>query len=448
MRQAELLSALECPACRGGLALNVVTTPKLGRGTFGVLRCACTEYPVLDGIPIMLPGSVGMFEHTTGGASVEGLDRPALIRLILSGAGDEALVRCLAAPAMPLKLARISWRIANSGPVKRLAQWRGARRIRRLLANRDRITAREVLRTFYSAETPLGLEVGDYFALRFSQPRHLAALALAATLGPAESPLLDVACGVGHLAHYLTRRPTAVRVVGLDMNFHEVWLARHWVAPSGAYICANVADGLPIRTASMSAVIVSDAYHYFASRDAFNREVDRVAPVGPYILTRVGNAAVRPHEGTERTTEGYSSELGTAGVRVFSEQRLVRDYLRRRHPLAGPQEPSETLDAAKWLSFVVRGSAESPVPSGWPHAVGQLSINPCYAQTVDEARVRLDFRFPRTWYAYENHQMLEYHARTAELNAADLAALQAGTVTERLAALLDDFVIIGLPERY
>jgi len=294
MRKVELLPSLECPACRGNLAMRVVTTPSLGRDTFGVLRCACTEYPVIDGIPIMLSGAVGMFEHTTGGAAVEGLDRPELVRLILAGAGDEALVRCLSAPVMPLKLDRLSWRIANSGPGKRLARWWGARRIRKLLADRDQITAREVFRTFYASDTPLGLEVGDYFALRFSQPRHLAALALAATLGPAESPVLDIACGVGHLAHYLTRRPAAVQVVGLDINFYEVWLARHWVAPDGAYVCANVSDGLPIRTASMSAVIVSDAYHYFPFREAFNEEVTRVAPSGPYLLTRVGNAAVRP----------------------------------------------------------------------------------------------------------------------------------------------------------
>ncbi len=320
-----------------------------------------------------------------------------------------------------------------------------------LLRKRDLLTARDVLGFYYTGET-LSADMGDYFILRFGQPRHLAALALLSNLDEADRPILDVACGCGHLDHYLTCRPHPFRVIGVDLNYYHVWLARHWVAPRGHYICCNVADGLPFRPNSMSATIVSDAYHYFPKRAHFNREVERIAPGCIKILTRVGNRAVRPNEGAELSFREYLAELGGANIRTFSECRLVRDYLARRDPFGSEPESESALEGSKWLAFVINPPAKPiAVPARgalWPHAVGHVGLNPIYAKSVVAGETRLWFKFPRPWYAYENHQMLEYHARLATISATDIQMLQSGSWNSTLGELLDQFVLIGLPDRF
>lgn len=321
----------------------------------------------------------------------------------------------------------------------------------KVLASRDSLSARYVLQ-FYFRQEPLGSGTGDYFIHRVGQPRFLAALAVASTLAPDEKPILDVACGLGHLDHYLTCRGRRSPVIGIDMNFYHVWIAKHWIAPSAQYACCNVSDGLPFCDEALSAVVVSDAYHYLPMRDRFNAEVKRVAPGRPMLLTRVGNSEVMPNEGSESSLAGYLGEIGGRQIRVFSEESLVRDYLLRRNPLGRQDELTESLERCKWLTFVCNPTAEAsavqPEEEPYPHSVGRIGVNPIYRSLADNGRTRLTFQFPAPWFAYENHQMLEYHPRRAMFESADRTVLEAGGWNDSLERLLKQFVLVGLPERY
>lgn len=447
-----LLQLVQCPSCSAPFEFRAVPTPELARAECGVLSCRCTQYLVLDGIPILLSDRIGMFEHTTGAAVVSGPTVAEMVRLLVEGRGNEALVQCLAPPSWSVWLQRLRWRSPSSPPAKRVARWYGKHQIATLLRNCDSVTARDVLGFYFNRETLNPEFLRDYFILRFGQPRYVAALALLSNLDEAERPILDVACGCGHLDHYLTCRPHPLRVIGVDFNFYHAWIARHWVAPRAHYVCCNVADGLPFRPDSMSGTVVSDAYHYFSKRAHFNSEVERVAPGRTKILTHVGNRAVCPNEGVELSLREYLAELGDANIRTFSESRLVRDYLARRDPWVSEPEPETALEGSKWLSFVINAPAKPiAVLTGgelWPHAVGRIQLNPIYAKSIIAGQTRLSFTFPRPWYAYQNHQMLEYHARFATISATDIQTLQSGGWNSTLGELLDQFVLIGLPDRF
>jgi SAM-dependent methyltransferase len=192
----------------------------------------------------------------------------------------------------------LGWRLSKGSLAIRLARARGKRRVlRELLASRDASSATEVFRFFYRPESPLDIAVGDYFSLRFGQPRHLVAVCLLAQLPTDDKPVLDIACGCGHLDHYLTSRIDPLSVVGVDLNFFHAWIARHWIALAGAFVCANATEGLPFADNSFSATICSDAYHCIPERAQLNAEVRRCAPGRPGIITYAGNVGVMPNEG-------------------------------------------------------------------------------------------------------------------------------------------------------
>jgi SAM-dependent methyltransferase/uncharacterized protein YbaR (Trm112 family) len=441
-----LLPLLRCPSCRGTFDFTPAPANPLACAEFGVLRCQCSTFPVVDGIPIIQKNPVGMFEHTTGATQVAGTSPGRLVDLIEGGRAIEALLECLVFPlVLPLAKRVFGYRVAT-----RFGRWLCKRRLcAEVLAKRETITAIEVF-GFYQ-QSPYFHEIGHYFNLRLCQPRHLAALSLLANVRGSEEPLLDIACGLGHFEHYLSERREPVAAVGVDMNFFHLWIARHWIAPTCTYVCSNVSDGLPFGDGCFSAVFCSDAYHYIPNRHALLNEIARCAPSRPVILARAGNAEVMPKEGIERSVTGYLEEMNAAQVHVFGETDLLERYLERRNPLAEPPGDPESQRRSKWLSFSwnLAAAPGDLREEKWPHAVGTLGINPIYRRwgTAGDG-VTLWFEFPSTWYAYENHAMLSYHPQSVTLTAAQLAALRAGRTDESFEELVRQFVLIGMPRRF
>lgn len=58
------------------------------------------------------------------------------------------------------------------------------------------------------------------------------------------------------------------------------------------------------------------------------------------------------------------------------------------------------------------------------------------------------FQFPSTWYAFENAKMLDYHRPAITVDASAVGAIQEGELTPELAVLVEQFVLLGLPDRY
>ena len=55
----QFLALLQCPACSGDFAYAAVAT-KPGQGRYGVLTCRCSKYPVLDDVPVLMKGEIGI----------------------------------------------------------------------------------------------------------------------------------------------------------------------------------------------------------------------------------------------------------------------------------------------------------------------------------------------------------------------------------------------------
>ncbi len=453
--EQDLLPLLRCPKCHGAMQFSPAATGPLAGAEFGVLRCSCARYPIIDGIPILLDSRVGMFEHTTGTAQVSGVEPQRLVTLIEQGRGDDALLECLAFPILPPLVRRLlGWRLSNGPLGSSLGRWRCKRRLRAdVLARRRDNSASEVFGFFYQPDSPMDIVVGDYFNLRFGQPRHLAALSLLHNVLPDDKPLLDLACGGGHLDHYLTSRYEPLKIVGTDLNFFHLWIARHWIAPTGQYVCADAGDGLPFIDAGFSGTFCSDAYHYIPNRTALHREMERCAPGRLGMLTRVGNAEVMPNEGMERTAAGYVEDIGAPDTRVFAESSLLKCYLNRRNPLEQPRDDPDTVGHSKWLSFAWNVPAKlrdaAALAREWPHAAGTLRINPIYARNSVESGLHLRFAFPSIWYAYENGGMLAYHPRRLVLERGQMEAAREGaSATAVRDDLIARFVLMGMPQRF
>lgn len=444
-----LLAILRCPFCCGALAYTPVRQEYRNARECGVLECGCGQHPVLDGIPILMRGKIGFFEHTQGDVQYPGPEVEEVLRLVSTGRALEALLLCVAVPNRPVWFEKIPpRRIWRMRPVLELMARIRRRQMRlRCAADPSTFTAEEWMQAFFGKSSCLSGDLFSYFFYRYAQPRHLATLALTHIFRAETKPLLDLACGFGHLGHCLSHAGLAV--VGTDRNFMQLWAAQYCVDPGSRFVCSDADQRLPFADDSFSGTLCSDAFHYFRDKETTLQEIARCAPDTPLLLARVGNVLVQPNEGFELTPKEYTELSNSRPWEVYGETELLDAYLRRKPVLSEAAHNPSRVDGEKWLYLLQPGGIAPPPVGPWLHGIGQLAFNPIYdAATASDGGVRLTFRFPSKHYAFENAEMTGYHPAEVSVDAATVQAVRANQRTPEVLRLIEQMVVLGLPAKY
>jgi SAM-dependent methyltransferase/uncharacterized protein YbaR (Trm112 family) len=488
--KAAARALLTCPFCTGAIRTKSVTEGSEASIRYGILHCVrCNfEYPIIAGVGLILGPDefVDIKAETTAHTLFGGPQVRDLVELVKSGANTQALALLLGPTGAKGNLlpelrilepqnSDMPGLRKNHPPIvnREVRLRRGGRLVRAVQAfrrkrtlpgaqfrlaqyletHRDQLSAMDVIDLFYRQYS--GVETANYFAFRFGQPRHLAALSLGSLFHQTTGPILDVACGLGHLTHAFTQGHPTRPVIGLDRDFFRLYVASEFVAPDASYLCAPADQPLPFANGTFGGVFCSDAFHYFLYRAASVREFQRkLASDGVLVLCRFGNAEVQPREGYELTIDGYRLLLSDWPHVMLGEDDLVERYLEKRGPDLAVQGGPAELRQQKWLSIVAARSLDRLGPeqrfATWPHALGRLQLNPIYLEDSSQpgGETALRFEFPSSWYEFENQRYLGYAPRQARITHAAWAALKEGRPSPVLQEYVDQFVILGMPERY
>ena len=456
------VSILRCPGCRGGFSFSTASAgraePHPGTGgRYGVLQCSCSRYPVVDDVPVLMKAPVGIVSHWNDGVIHSGPTSADLVASIERGATTEALIDCLAFPRHYPLQGRLSRRHLWPDALGRRAGLAQTRSGLRKLLERDRggLLAQEVFEFFYSRRSGNNPYLAEYFLNRFVMPRYLSAMALVQRLPASEQPVLDIACGYGHIDHYLTRRGRSTPAVGIDFNFYQAWGARRCVAPDAWFVCCDASALLPFTDDCFSGAVCSDAFMYLPDKPLLLSEVERIAPGRPAIFTRVGNKAVgppNPRHGGELLPEQYWDLFGRDRTRHFADATLWKDYLARRNPLHRQPAALEDLAWEKYLTFVINPEMLSPEGEAegvWPHGIGRLALNTVIGVTGNHPdALDTEFMYRSVWGAYEDADMMGYTERWGRLDKAQLREALANPGGEAARRLVERFVLVGVPDSY
>jgi len=453
-----LLAALNCPYCEGELHPSP-REERSGEIENGILSCECSEFPVVGGIPILKrSGPITVQKDSEVDVLRYHPRVETILGLIRTGDSERALNLLLTPPRRVATRVR-RWLPGRPRSLRALLERRlsdpsrrAARAVGRLRAGGSAMEAFDLyLRRFRMWPA----ELYNHYALRFGQPRHLAGLSLASLLPTSPRPILDLACGFGHLLHFWSLRNGGHPLIGLDRYFPRLFIAKRWMAPRADFVYADADRALPFRKASLSGVFCSDALHYFVERAQAAREAERVVDAsGLVVIARAGNSLVAPREGHELTPEGYLRIFSDLPGRVVSERTLRKRYLEGLGPPLLEQAPLESLHGEKWISLV---AARDPAVfrdhgafADWPHAVGRLAMNPLYVRTASGAggSAILSLRFPSTHYALENAESREYMPDSIEIGRDVLDEISKGVRSKRVESLIRRCAVVGTPEEY
>ena len=332
------LQALSCPDCGNGFDFapsRQLNTSENSRA-YGILRCRCFEYPVVDSVAIITKKQVGILAghgFRAGELESNGTDVAEIVRLVATGHGLEALIRCLAfTPRLDILERLPGWSMRHTGVVPALGRKWIERRVAKMLAgDRRRLAAEDWFDHFFGKATATDPSLLPYYRNRFALPRALAALAILRTIPASTKPFLDLACGLGPFGHYLTQRHNATRVIGLDFNFYLAWGQKHLIAPQGTFICADGNRTLPFKDGALSGALCSDAFVYFHDKGKVLGELERL---------RARQAArTDPREQPDRLSQGWrgSECLGIRRSCAPGQGKSIQ-RVRARPPLSLPSE--------------------------------------------------------------------------------------------------------------
>jgi SAM-dependent methyltransferase len=366
---------LACPICR-----NLLTRDP------DSLRCPCSRYPVVEGIPVI-----------TGWAK----NRCFTV--------EELLARHLPPP---------------TGLAGKL--------LRKLLPPTGRL--REAVQnpeaTFLQLAEALG-RVGDldYFRYRFSD---LSYIASAATVAPlARGPVLDLGCGAGHLVSALAKRIPKGLIAGLDLNYTLLYLARRFLAPDALLVCADAAARLPFCDGAFEGAVSADVFQYLPDLAATAAELLRVTR-GPILLSHLWTPA--PDRPRGLPPDRYRELFASKTPWLCGDRDLLETFLRTRS-LDLTRPPAADEDSVTLVAGLERG-----IFPGADYFVSGSSINPLYESRDEGGKILLKRRHLSDAYAAAYRKYEEHFPESLAVTREQIA--------ERDPGLVGKFVLLDLPPNY
>jgi SAM-dependent methyltransferase len=145
--------------------------------------------------------------------------------------------------------------------------------------------------------------VGDYFAYRWCSPTFTGGLHLLERT-PHHLPVIEIACGIGH---FLRALETAGReVVGIDIVWSKLWLARRYLGVRGPLICGDIERSPVVQTQVDHTVFSHDAFYFFEHKRAALEHMRKLSIGGSVALGHVHTRTSKHEAGFALPKDDYA----------------------------------------------------------------------------------------------------------------------------------------------
>jgi SAM-dependent methyltransferase/uncharacterized protein YbaR (Trm112 family) len=449
------LDWLRCPSCHGSFH-STTTGATTAVNDYDILFCRCSQYPVVDGIPIIKKGIIGTARQTAD----------EVISLIRAGRRHEALLSMImprppGSPALAPTWLKTLPAIKGINRLKAythawfLRSWR-ERTAALLDQSGDDVTVSDLLDCYFRQSGARNDDIYVYFAFRFGQPRHLVALSFVNLVHLPQRPILDLCCGLGHITRSLVQQSGAQPVIGLDRSFFGLYVAKTRIAPEAKYVCAEASQPLPFPDRTFSAVFCVDGFHTVMNKAATIQRLKRITEEeGLIVLVASRNAQVEnPYSCEPLTPEGYQALVADMPHCLVADRDVLTAYLQRKGPPLAHSASAERLVNEPLLSVVAAHRREVFRDHGffpdWPHAEGRLRLNPLFveAERDQHGKALLRRAFPSAYYEQENPEYNLYLPENVVVDSDVLRDVGAGRRTPAMEPLITQCVVVGMPEGY
>ena len=409
MRRA-LVEAMTCPYCLGRFAVPRASGRQTDRIDWGLLRCRCFEFPIVDGVLLLslakgyggseealapyVPLQVAAIRYI-GNDDVDGLrgwigrQIPLLDRLMATAPVDYV--------SFSTDLNRRLWPQVETD----LYAWSRYEVLGRRGAGRRGIVGA-------LAGNPLGLALfkayrrlfppvwSTFYMMRFISTE-LAELRTRLQDIPIDGPVLSLCCGHGPFELLLRGRAPQVPTVSMDGQIINLFTVKRFIAPDADYICHDAQFSLPFADGHFSHVFSSSCLGEIPTQAHFVREARRVTADDGWTMFD----GVTPEEGARVMPTRYYRACQNPFASHRDYFSLMLECAAGRSVAVTPTKPAtpswrssaDDLDAVPTATFMLTGAADGSVTPARPAAFSAqeralLAVNPLYDVSTEGAALQ------------------------------------------------------------
>ncbi len=320
--------------------------------------------------------------------------------------------------------------------------WTGTRpdplAVRELVGARDRVGLRDAMNALAFGR------VGDYFAHRWSDPTFLAGLALIEAHWRPTRTAFELACGIGHYGRDLARR--GIAVTGADVVFAKLWLARHWVVPTGTrLVCFDAAAPWPVAEERFDLVFCHDAFYFLEPKAEILASLRALAgPGGRIAVGHIHNSAADNLSSGHAVSAADMARLFPDAT-VYDDAELTRALVERRPPRPAPLAELAGVEAFS-IEDAPSGTPATDLSGGltMPVPDAALRLNPLFKPR--DGGLTIEWPSPRYETEYQPRTTLPHTLTTAESER--LAAVVLGRDASGIDEAVRRRILVDLPERW
>ena len=438
---------LVCPFCKSQFNLVEFTNTEKGE-IYGILKCDCNCYPIVAGIPILKKNTHKYIALIKSGQ----LQKALYFLLVPKRELDNILARRILSyiPNVSI-IKKVKHRLIDKAEQRKIVRIKN-----QILGDLDKKTCIEFIKYYFTYHYE-SIDAYNYFAHRFGLPRHLVALSFAQIIKNLDGPVLDLACGFGHITRSLLKNNSSGEspVIGLDSNFFTLYVAKKLLSPKALFVCSDGCITLPFHNNFFSAVVCVDGIHYFPNKVALVSELNRISKdKGCLMLLATRTKALNEFHGHPISAKACSELIKDIPHCILSDEEVVLRYLQKTGPNLSKSISTDKSADPKLISVIASRNKEIFKEyyrfEKWPHANGCLKINPLYTMKTknktDDIELVLDF--PEGIYKQENSEYREYLPQEIKMSRKTLMEIEKGIYSHEINRLIEKFVIIGMPKNY
>ncbi|HJH27079.1 MAG TPA: hypothetical protein C5S37_10005 [Methanophagales archaeon] len=429
-----LWELMKCPYCGTDLEVEEVYEENSGEIINGLVKCECSEYPLLQGILNLKVNSLSKYS----------------LELLKKGKTKEALMLLLGANVEGI------WTLSDFLRSKHLY----GQFFRKILLTSVATWAKHDSKKYFKEDLSFCDLLGDnpnqaYFKHRFSSETLWSVYPFVPLLKENRKRILDLGCGGGHASFIISTYVKPEELICADHTFKSLYLAKKYFVKDAQFICLDANYPLPFKDDIFSSVFMLDAFHYVDARASLAKEFERVlSKEGPFLLLHLHNALVENVAAGKPLSPSTWKGLFDHNLTALPEKSVVEDFVLRDRLDLSKKYSEEELNLSNAISIIGEDFNLDCFDGIWKDILNikeNLVINPLYKMKEEGDKILLERNFPSEFFRKEYPLTEKYLPERCEIDKKFVKGRSVcipDSDEKEIDDLMRKFVVINVPEKY
>ncbi|UCE73420.1 MAG: class I SAM-dependent methyltransferase [Methanomassiliicoccales archaeon] len=338
----DFLKRLICPDCKSDFDMGEIYTKTNTEIINGIVRCDCSEYPIIDGILIYKKP----FFHERMSSTAY------LVTLMRTNRLEDAISLPHKDQKLEKSLLNMHDSISALGgfkkplyPILHLLRWKKRQTYRRLTSDLTFFDLMDILEPN---------NWGEYLKHRFSSQTFWSLYPFIPLIERKNEMVLDLGCGAGHGSFILSKYIKPENLVCADENYTMLYLAKKYMAKGANFICLDANNPLPFSDDAFSSIFIMDLFHFVYNRALLAKEFERMLKNGGLLLLLHLHNILQNNvsQGLALSPQAWQGLLPRVKISVLPENPLIEDFMMRYELDLTKKYQDEEINGSYAISIV------------------------------------------------------------------------------------------------